>query len=288
MAVKFFGQYLVEQGAVKAEAIVKAIELQEKTNLKLGEQAVVMGLATADDIERAHRSQLSKDLKLGDLLVATGVLSQKQLDEVVARQKADHLFIGEALVHIGALDPAELKQRLDEFKADQAPYLAERVALPAGVPHSAVWEVAVDLTYKLVTRVLGLKYRAGACREVDALAASHVIAAMDISGDARARYLISLSAAGQESVARAILRQESVTAEPVEVLEDCVMEFVNVVCGNVVAKVSQDGIALGIAPPLVIHPDGKPVALPAGSRALSFPLHLEDGDLIELYLVLPA
>ncbi len=46
MAVKFFGQFLVEQGIVTSEALLNAINLQDKNNLKLGEMAVAMGLIT--------------------------------------------------------------------------------------------------------------------------------------------------------------------------------------------------------------------------------------------------
>ena len=60
MAVKFFGQFLVEQGAVTSEALLHAIELQDRTNLKLGEMAVAMGYITPNDIERAHSAQIGR------------------------------------------------------------------------------------------------------------------------------------------------------------------------------------------------------------------------------------
>ncbi|NTW88764.1 MAG: chemotaxis protein CheX, partial [Desulfobulbaceae bacterium] len=40
MAVKFFGQFLIEQGVVTSDALLNAINLQDKNNLKLGEMAV--------------------------------------------------------------------------------------------------------------------------------------------------------------------------------------------------------------------------------------------------------
>ena len=64
MAVKFFGQYLVEQNIVTGDALLNAINLQDKNNLKLGEMAVAMGLITPADIQRAHNAQMSKDMKL--------------------------------------------------------------------------------------------------------------------------------------------------------------------------------------------------------------------------------
>lgn len=284
MAVKFFGQFLVEQGAVTSEALLHAIELQERTNLKLGEMAVAMGYITADDIERAHAAQLSKDMKLGDLLVDLGILTAAQLQEVIDRQKATHLYIGEALVKVGALTPEKLEQYLAAFKADQAPYVADRIELPAWLSNQPLWETTVDLTYKMITRVLGLQFRPAKCREVGLVARSHMFAAMDFSGDASARYQLAVSANLQKTIAKVILKEESVDHEPVEVLEDAVMEFVNIVCGNVVAKASQSGMRLEITPPLTIHPPQNGLPVPDGYRGLLFPIHVNDDEVMELIL----
>ena len=66
-----------------------------------------------------------------------------------------------------------------------------------------------------------------------------MMAAMDLTGDIDARYIISVSEGVQKEIAKAILREDSVDGEPVEILEDTVMEFTNVVCGNIAAKASQ-------------------------------------------------
>jgi len=284
MAVKFFGQFLVEQGAVTNEALLHAIELQERTNLKLGEMALAMGYITPDDIERAHTAQLSKDMKLGDLLVELCILSPAQLQEVIDRQKATHLYIGEALVKVGALTPEKLENYLAAFKADQAPYVADRIELPAWLHNQQLCEITVDLSYKMITRVLGIQFRPGKCQETSQLSTNHMIAAMDFSGDAAARYLLSVSAGLQKTIAKAILKEETVDHEPIDVLEDTVMEFVNIVCGNVVAKASQSGMTLEINPPITIHPPLNGLPVPDGYRALLFPIHVSDDEVMELAL----
>lgn len=284
MAVKFFGQFLVEQDAVTSEALLHAIELQERTNLKLGEMAVAMGYITADDIERAHAAQLSKDMKLGDLLVELGFLTKAQLEEVIARQKATHLYIGEALVKVGALTPEKLEYYLAAFKADQAPYVAERIELPDWLNDPSLWETTVDLTYKMITRVLGLPFRPAKCQEISRIAPNHMVAAIDLHGDAAARYLLAVTAPLQKTIAKAILKEESVDNEPVEVLEDTVMEFVNIVCGNVVAKASQSGTSLEINPPITIPSPHNGIPVPDGYRGLLFPIHINDGEPMELVL----
>ncbi len=288
MAVKFFGQFLVEKNIVTRDALLRAIELQDHKNLKLGEMAVDMGYITQTDIERAHNAQMSKDMKLGDLLVEMGFLTLNQLNDVIVRQKNTHLYIGEALVQVGALSSDKLQQLLSDFRADQAQYVSEGIDLPEGIANSKVWEMTADLTYKMITRVLDLRFRPGKSGLVSTIKSSFMIAAMDLTGDMEARYLISVSEGLQSTIARAILREESVEDEPVEVLEDTVMEFVNVVCGNVAAKASQMGVVLNINPPVTIRPPAAGLPVPAGHKALSFPIHVEDGEIMELVLLIKS
>lgn len=286
MAVKFFGQFLVEQGIVTSEALLNAINLQDKNNLKIGEMAMEMGLISPADIQRAHNAQMSKDMRLGDLLVEMGLLTLAQLNDVITRQKNTHLYIGEALVQVGALTSSELQKHLDAFKADQAKYISNGIELPITSAQSEIWEMTADLTYKMVTRVLDLQFRPGKCVVATTLAPNFMLAAMDLSGDVEARYLISVSEGLQHTIAKAILNETSVDDEPAEVLEDTVMEFVNVVCGNVAAKASQMGIIMNINPPVTIHPPAQGLPVPDGHTALSFPIHIQDGDTMELVLLI--
>lgn len=286
MAVKFFGQYLVEQDAVTGESLLHAIELQERTNLKLGEMAVALGFITHNDITAAHAAQLSKDMKLGDLLVDLGFLTKAQLEEVISRQKATHLYIGEALVKVGALTPEKLDYYLARFKADQAPYIAEKVELPPWLQDNRpVWEMMVDLTYKMITRVIGIQFRPGKYVEAQLIGTNFIYAAMDLSGDLHARYLLSVSSGIQKAIARAILKEQDVEGESDEILEDTVMEFVNIVCGNVVAKASQSGVTLDIDPPVTLHPTTSGLQVPDGYRGLIFPIHVGDTEQLELVLL---
>ena len=225
-------------------------------------------------------------MKLGDLLVEMGFLTLTQLDDVITRQKNTHLYIGEALVQVGALTGESLQQHLADFKADQAQYISDGIELPVNIANSKIWEMTADLTYKMITRVLDLQFRPGKCVTVEMLPPSFMMAAMDFSGDVEARYLISVSEGLQKSVAKAILHEESVEAESVEVLEDTVMEFVNVVCGNVAAKASQMGVVMNINPPVTIHPPTAGLPVPVGHTALCFPIHIGDGDRMELILLI--
>lgn len=286
MAVKFFGQFLVEKNIVTRDALIRAIDLQDHKNLKLGEMAVAMGFISQADITQAHNTQMSKDIKLGDQLVEMGLLTLLQLNEVIARQKSTHIYIGEALVQVGALTSDKLQQYLDDFKADQAQYVCDGIEMPAGIANSSVWEMTADLTFKMITRMLGLQFRPGRSVLATSIGTNYMMAAMDLNGDVEARYLISVSAGLQKTIAKAILRVESVEDEPSEVLEDTVMEFINVVCGNAAAKASQMGIVLNINPPVTIRPPAAGLPVPAGHKVLCFPIHVGEGEKMELILLI--
>ena len=141
-----------------------------------------------------------------------------------------------------------------------------------------------DLTCKMITRVIGLPFRAGKCQTVTMVDGNFMMAALDLTGDVEARYIISVSERIQKEIAKAILREESVDAEPVEVLEDTVMEFANVVCGNVAAKASQMGTVMNISPPVALHPPATGLQVPSDSLGLCFPIHVGENDRMEMIL----
>jgi CheY-specific phosphatase CheX len=211
-----------------------------------------------------------------------GCLTLIQLDDILTRQRNTHLYIGEALVQINALTNEQLQKHLDAFKTDQARYISNDIDLPIVSANNKIWEMSADLTFKMITRVLDLQYRPGKCAIASVISPNFMLAAMDFSGDVEARYIISVSEGLQKTIAKAILCQDSVDNEPVEVLEDTVMEFVNVVCGNIAAKASQMGVIMNINPPTVVHHQN----ISEGVTALCFPIHIGDGDTMEMFLLI--
>lgn len=284
MAVKFFGQYLLERKAVGHENLLKAIDLQETTNLKFGATALAMGLITLQVFEQVHDAQRLEDLKFGDMAIKLGILTEEQVKQVLIRQKNNHLYIGEALVRIGALSSEQLKLYLADFKEDQAPYIIDRIVIPTGIPHGPVWEIAADLTYKLLLRVAGLASRPGVCQISDGLDLADLAAVMPFKGTVNGRYILSVSMQTRKLIAMAILKEETVDGEADEVLNDTVMEFVNIVCGNIAAKAAQVGISFEIDPPYLIACTPDRLSVDASETALIFPIYVADGDPISLAL----
>ena len=309
MAVKYFGQFLLDRGLVSREDLLKAIALQEQQNLRLGELSVAAGyltglqsesglqlseLATAieyivrADIKRALEKRFPTRMNMEDLLIELGLMAQNQLNNVVARNRHNHPDLGEALAQVGAIEAGELARCREEFDSDQARYTTERVELPSGIANRSTWEMAAGLTRQMIFEVFNLPFSPCKCKTISAADTNFMMAAMDMSGDLEARYIISVSEKLQKVVARAILEEESVDGETSELLEDTVMEFLNVVCGNVVAKCSQMGKIVNISPPVAIHAGANGMPVPDGHIGLCFPGELGDNERMELMLIIKA
>ncbi len=279
MAVKFFGQFLAEKGVISGEDILKAIALQESVNLKFGEMALSMGLINESDIKRVQEAQRSEDLRFGDMCEKLGIMTGKEIDQVITKQKNSHLYIGEALVKVGAIQREDLQGYLDSFKEDQAPYVIEKVTIPCNTPYGELIEVSVDLTYKMVTRIVGLTFKPGQCEVVDRIDHSDTVASIGLSGDISACYLFAVSSSIRELIAKAILEEKDVANEPDEVMDDTVMEFANIVCGNIAAKAAQLGKKIEIAPPEVLNIAAEGNELPEDGKGLLFPIYLLGGHM---------
>jgi len=216
------------------------------------------------------------------MAVKLGIITEDHVQQVLTHQRNNHLYIGEALIKVGALSEDQLEKYLKEFKQDQQAYISEKVEIPAGIPHQPIWEMVADLTYKMLTRVAGISFRAGPCTVVEKLPSRPVIAEMGFSGSVSARYLLSVSESTRNLVAKAILDEESVENEEIEVLDDSVKEFINIVCGNIAAKAAQLGHSIVITPPEMRADSASGIDVPQDHTGLMFPIYLSDGEVFEL------
>lgn len=282
MPVKFFGQFLIERRAINRSTLLKAIDLQESSNLKIGEVVFEMGLMSQIDIAKVHQTQRREDVRFGDKSIELGYLTTEQLQQALTKQRNSHLYIGEALIKIGGLSKKDLESNLELFKKDQQPYMVEKIEIPAEVSDQPIWELVADLTYKMLARVAGMSFRPGACQVIESLPARTLVAEMGFAGSVSARYLLTVSPNSRMVIARAILQEEDIDNEPIEVLDDSVMEFINIICGNIAAKAAQYGTQIDISPP-GLHPEADSgITVPENHTGLMFPIYLSDGEIFEL------
>lgn len=276
MAIKFFGQYLVEKNVITAPALRKAVALQRQVNLLFGATARAMGMITDADIELVHAVQRKKDLNFGDMCVDLGLLTTEQMKQVAEKQKRDHLHLGDALVRTNAITAEELPALLEAFEADQAPYYSKKPAAPAPIPNEDLWELYADRTYKMFTRVVNLTFKPDQRSVVDGIEPNDTIVAARMTGDAPCTYLLSVCAEVRDSIARSILNEDDISSEPREVLVDAVKEFANIVCGSIAAMVTQRGKAIEFGAPEVLDVQDRFSPSP-GAKGLLYPLHVAEG-----------
>ena len=111
---------------------------------------------------------------------------------------------------------------------------------------------------------------------VDGIDPNDTIVAARMTGDAPCTYLVSVSAGIRNSIARAILKQDDISAEPREVLVDAVKEFTNIICGSIAAKVMQLGRNIEFEAPVIVDGTDRFSPYP-GAKGLLYPLQAIDG-----------
>ena len=82
MSAKFFGQYLIEEGAISSSQLREALDLMESDYEKLGELAVKLGYLRKEDVARLHREQRYVDSPLGELAIERSLMTREQLEEL--------------------------------------------------------------------------------------------------------------------------------------------------------------------------------------------------------------
>lgn len=272
MGVKFFGQFLLERGAITRDQLLQATELQSQRNRPLGAIAVEQGYLSPEQAQRVNSEQQSTDRRFGELALELGYMTEPQVHEVLKLQSQSRIRIGEAMVAIGCITEEELARQLSDFQIDQAVYQTGRVELPAGTPHPEFVSTAIDLTEKMLLRVGGLTGKRGVVQTVGAeqlripgLLTLHI----PFSGAVAARFVVSASRDAALTLAHRILGDDLTVSD--ELALDALKEFCNIVTGNVCAKHSRDDHPLEIGPP----EDGVGVTPRRGGVLV--PLHLPDG-----------
>ncbi len=256
MGVCFFGEFLIDRSVITSGQLLEALELQEHRNIKFGGLAVQKGFLSPEQVEQINIQQRHQDLHFGDLAVEMGLMTKEQARMVLTQQKNNHLFLGESLLELGYLTEDILQRELEFYEEEQSNYTLEEVRVPPGVDGAPVIAACVGLARKLCLRVAGVNIKVGEgfIQEVteDETAVISEDFHLTVSGlFAFARpvlFLLSVSSELAVIIASKIL-EEDATRESEALVEDAVCEFCSMICGNVAAKMAQQGIEVEITPP---------------------------------------
>ncbi|MGE4297613.1 MAG: hypothetical protein AB7E47_06250 [Desulfovibrionaceae bacterium] len=155
MAVSFFGQFLLKQGAVDAAAIDAAMAYRNACNRRFGELAVERGLLTDEQAQRVFATQKRDMRPFGEVALSLRFLKRKQLDELLFSQTILCTHLGEALLRKGYLDEERFSVLLAAYDAEQQERRQALAALLAGAARPGEAVGLVDALRRALFRYLG-------------------------------------------------------------------------------------------------------------------------------------
>ncbi|MBN1664420.1 MAG: chemotaxis protein CheX [Deltaproteobacteria bacterium] len=252
MAIKFFGQYLLEKGKITPEQLLSAVEHQREINVSIGTIAIEQGYLSSQQVEQINKEQIRTDKKFGEIAIDFGYLTQGIIDEILRMQKTRKIYLGESLIQKGFLALEELERELKLFKDEQDKDEIVVNAALKSITASQTVEIFVDVTIKMFLRMLRETVKIGECSS-----SKDKVNLMDwtffqkITGAQNYGFLLNLSTPTLLKVASLMMKKE--IAKPDDISCDAVAEFVNIISGNSCAKLSTVDVKLKSHPPVVYN-----------------------------------
>jgi CheY-specific phosphatase CheX len=249
MSVKFFGQFLIDQGEIDASHVRSALQLMDDENSTLGDLAISRGFMTRQQTVQVSAEQRNRDLAFGDLAVDMGFLKQDRLVEILREQRICRLPIGQALVRLGHVANDRLGTLLDEYKADQAQFEVGEISLPDGLASHEVARYVLELLPRFLMRVARLDAKVGEIRAVNSPPEfAEVKVSVPLKGGRGMKLALVSDLEFAEALATAASGLSQCDLDP-EMVADGVGEFLNVLGGNAASAMAKDGHHVELGPP---------------------------------------
>jgi len=253
--MKFFGQFLLERGAVDSEALLNVLAFLRHDTPPLCALAVEKGCFTPDqmaDLDRQHGKTKRKHLTLAAL---NGMLTFPRLSALHAETDCGRWhFLAEALLETGDLSLVQMSGLLAAYRdeRERASKMPVTGVDLADVPHRDVLLPVLRITLELFLRYTRqlVRITGVAVGEASWADDGHVFA-QTVSGTGGFTYALALPGALTLSIARSMLQQEFAAVD--DLVLDAVSEFVNVVVGNGCAQLGR-ALKLQSGPPQVLTP----------------------------------
>ncbi|MBT6177387.1 MAG: hypothetical protein HOI23_09060 [Deltaproteobacteria bacterium] len=236
MAVKFFGQFLIQKGEISVDQLREALDLMESRNRSFCDMAVEKGLLTVEQSETLKSLESNTPTTASQAAAEEGFLTTEQVSDVLKAQQGARIRIGEALVELTFVEQAQLPQLLEAFHADQADYQIGKVKLPSAFQKNLMAEYVVDFFPKFVEKISKIKLKVyddshGATAHLE------LVSSLVVFG----RYSLRVCLSSDESFARGLLAgiAASIPNPDRETLQGVLGEFLNIVVGNAVAALER-------------------------------------------------
>ena len=266
MSSMFFGQYLLEKGAIDRAALLDAIERQRRVNRSLTEVAVSEGLLTQDKADQINTLFRTSNQSIEVICAAEGGLTIGQMERLRKIQRAGWLRIGTALVEGGHLKRDQVEALLETYRAREA---AERRTLEEDFDHledPVIARACTELTLSHLQRVIDTPVRLRSIEKSDgSLHESWRRFAQDIVGDHAFCIAIDLPMELVGIMASNLLGIDVPAASDAALDAGC--EFVNLIGGNACTRLEVAGFRLRPEPPFSSGGDVPPQPTGTSVRA---------------------
>lgn len=282
MPSQFFGQFLLEQGAIRSEALIEVIDRQKAIQRPLCALALERNLLSDDQIHALDSEADDSNANPIRRAVAKRWLSFDRLAELDRSPFEKWMTLGEALLQEGYLTLAELKSLQSMYRTIRTEQVPAWMELAARSTEK-------DVVAAFLTDMIGVfsKYT-GQVLAVDSIEDGPVSPAstwavsilQEVTGDRHFHLGIGLPRNAAMAVAGNMLKSEVSGLDAMAV--DAIMEFVNVVVGNGCSRLGNNGIRLSTRPPV----QAAPASLPSCHHATSVRLNSTQGTLDAAFLFL--
>jgi YesN/AraC family two-component response regulator len=249
LGMKFFGQYLLERGAVTREQLLKAVEYQKNVNTAIEEICFKKGLLDKKQVERIFSIQKNNlDTNFNDIVIQENFMTKEQLESVLKEQKETRVYIGESFVKIGAITDEQLEQYLAEYKEEQEKDEWTIGRKLGDVKNQVLVKNFISFTMKMFDKIIKEVVKLKAClSSVDTFTLRDYTIEQKTTGDFKGAFIINLPEDVCLKVVSAMFGRQVKQVGNIEI--DALKEFLNIINGNCFAKLSNAGINIEPSPP---------------------------------------
>ncbi len=249
MAVRFFGQWLVERGLVRPDQLLTALDLQKATNRELHVFGVEARIITQKQADEIAQEQQRTDRRFGEIVKEMGLLTEEQIQRLSRRQSGARMFIGEILVQQGLLPFQEAADELAAFHESIAPVEAEKFFALENLPERDYFNAYLESCINIFQRVGHRPLRLSATEPKLIPPQDHTV--MQIIDSSKGSY-VALSMPSEElrRIAECMIGAPFVIVNQVAL--EAGKEMLNLIMGNVAGWLSTEGEIYNPLPPQVV------------------------------------
>ena len=248
MAAKFFGQFLLEKGAIDAQQLLRALEVQRVSNPALGELACEKGMLTADQAQVINERQRREDKRFGDIAQSMGLLTADEVGILLDEQKSRRKLFGEILVEEGFLSRERLEEELRSHAGERDEAMRSLDAVVASHQLGRRVGNSVATCNKLFPRLLRTQCQFSSVVDPAHPPAVDTLALVRVAAERPLAIGVACDAATMHAIGQAFLSIPPEACDE-ELARDALGELVNVLMGYIVKDSLPEDATYRAAPP---------------------------------------